>query len=323
MLITVLLLCLGIVLLYFGAEWLIRGSSQLAFILGVSPIIVGLTVVAMGTSAPELITSLYSQLIENDGSVVVGNVIGSNIYNVGLVLGLAAIITQVQVHSDIIRREAPIAIAVTLLFLVFMWNLSISSWEGAVLFVLFISYIWFQIKLARTAKKRDSFVKEMTEEIEKGLKADKKTSPALLVLLILVGIAGIGTGAFLLVENAMEIARHFGVSTGVVGLTIVAMGTSLPELTTTLVAAFKKEVDLAVGNIVGSNIFNILLILGVTSLTGRIEFEPYLLHRDGIFMLAIILLMMLFIILKKQVLRWHGLLLFLSCMGYIYFVARG
>ncbi|MCP5467949.1 MAG: calcium/sodium antiporter [Deltaproteobacteria bacterium] len=322
MLIPVILLLVGVVLLYFGSEWLVKGASLLAVSLGISPVVVGLTIVAMGTSAPELITSLYSQLFANEGNVVIGNVIGSNIYNVGLVLGLAAIITQIQVHSDIIRREAPIAIAVTVLMLAFMWNYSISRWEGAILFILFLGYVYLQIRLARSAKKHDSFVKEMSQELEKELKEEKQKSPLLLSTLILVGITGIGFGSFLLIENAMEIARYFGLSTGIIGLTIVALGTSLPELTTTLVAAFKKEVDLAVGNIVGSNIFNILLILGATALTGKVKFDPYLLQRDGLFMLAIILLMMIFIIIKKKIIHWHGALLFLSCIAYLYFVAR-
>lgn len=316
MLFPILLLFAGILVLYFGAEGLVRGSSQIALALGISPVVVGLTVVAFGTSAPELVASLQAQLVSNAGNIVIGNVIGSNIYNVGLVLGLAALIAPIEVHSDIVTREAPLAIAVSVLLLLMMIGGVVGRWEGGVLMVFFIAYVLFQIRVAKTGKKKDSLVKELTAE----LKPDKEVKLWVMALLVILGIIGLVVGAKLLIDNAIILAKGFGISQRVIGLTLVAFGTSLPELATTLVAVIKKERDIAVANVIGSNIFNILLIVGSVSLIRPIHFEEKLLFRDGPFMLAIIILMMLLVIKKHRLVRWQGALLVLACLAYGFFL---
>lgn len=314
--VPVLLFLAGILILYFGAEWLVRGSSQLALSFGISPLIVGLTVVAMGTSAPELVAGLQAQLVQHAGSIVLGNVVGSNIYNIGLILGLAALIGPLEVHSSIVKREMPFAIFASALMVLMMLGGVIHRWEGGILVLLFAAYIYFQIRLVRTGRKADSLAQELSEE----LTPPGRTNRFWLGFLILGGISALVVGAKLLIDNAVIIAEAAGISQRVIGLTMVAIGTSLPELATTLVAAVKKERDIAVGNVVGSNLFNILLILGGVAVIRPISFDLTMVRRDGPFMLAIIVLTMLMILRKGKLTRWNGaLLLILSCV-YSYFL---
>jgi len=316
MLLTVSLFCVGIVILYLGADWLVRGSSQLALALGITPVVVGLTVVAFGTSAPELVASLQAQLAQDAGNIVIGNVIGSNIYNVGLILGLAAVMAPLTVHSDIVVREAPLAIGVSVLMLLLMIGGVVTRWEGAALFLCFLAYVGLQFWIVRSGKAKDSLVQELTEELEPA----KGGKIGWFIVLVVVGIVGLVLGARLLIDNAIIMAEALGISQRVIGLTLVAFGTSLPELATTLVAALKKERDIAVANVIGSNIFNILLILGTVALIRPIHFESSLLTHDGSFMLGIIVLMMLMVIWQRRLERWMGALLVLACLVYGYFL---
>lgn len=313
MLIPVLLFLLGIVVLYLGAEWLVRGASQLALAFGISPVVVGLTVVAMGTSAPELVASLQAQLVQDSGSIVLGNVIGSNIYNVGLILGLAAMIGPLTVHSDIVKRETPLAIGATVLLLLMMIGGTLYRWEGAILLVLFAGYILLQLYLVKKHRKVDSLATEMAAELQ----PKKDGNKLWMLFLVIVGIVGLVVGARLLIDNAVILAEALGISERVIGLTMVAFGTSLPELATTLVAALKKERDIAVANVVGSNIFNILLIVGSVAVIRPISnFDPVLLQRDGPFMLVVIGLMMLMVLGKGTMGRIKGGLLLALVMAY-------
>jgi len=314
MLLAILLFCLGILLLFLGAEWLVRGSSRMALSLGISPVVVGLTIVALGTSAPELVASLQAQIFQNAGNIVIGNVIGSNIYNVGLILGLAALIAPIEVHSDIVRREAPLAIVASVMMLLMMVGGVIFRWEGAILFLAFLAYVGFQLWIAKTGRKKDALVQALTEE----LKPERKGKNWFNIVLILVGIGGLVIGARFLISNAIYMAKEFGISQRIIGLTLVAFGTSLPELATTLVAVIKGERDIAVANVVGSNIFNILLILGTVALVRPIRFERSLLFHDGMFMVAIIVLMMLMVIRREKLGRLQGALLIVACLIYGY-----
>jgi cation:H+ antiporter len=245
-------------LLYFGAEGLVRGSSSLALRLGVGPLLVGLTVVAFGTSTPELVVSLKAAYL-GQGDISVGNVVGSNICNIGLILGFSALIIPIKVASQIVRVDTPIMIGVTTLAMALLYDGALSRVEGVVLFVLLIGYVVFSIRLAKQ-KPSDPLAGEFTEEIKiskRGIWEDAVFIVAGLVMLVI--------GARFLVDAAIDIAKAFGLGEAVIGLTIVAVGTSLPEFATSLVAALKKEADIAVGNVVGSNIFNILGILGVSA----------------------------------------------------------
>ena len=255
---TLLVLFLGLALLYFGAEGLVRGSSSLALRLGVGPLLVGLTVVAFGTSTPELVVSLKAAYL-GQGDISVGNVVGSNLCNIGLILGFSALIIPIKVASQIVRVDTPIMIGVTTLAMALLYDGALSRVEGVVLFVLLIGYVVFSIRLAKQ-QPSDPLAGEFTEEIKiskRGIWEDAVFIVAGLVMLVI--------GAKFLVDAAIDIAKAFGLSEAVIGLTIVAVGTSLPEFATSLVAALKKEADIAVGNVVGSNIFNILGILGVSA----------------------------------------------------------
>jgi len=255
---TLLILVLGLVLLYFGAEGLVRGSSSLALRLGLSPLVVGLTVVAFGTSTPELVVSLKAAYL-GQGDISVGNVVGSNICNIGLILGFCALIIPIKVASQIVRIDTPIMIGVTGLALLLLGDGSLSRMEGIILFALLIAYVVFSVIIAKKDA-ADPLAAEFGEEIKVS-----KRGMAVDLLMVLGGLVLLVLGARFLVDAAIDIAKAAGLSEAVIGLTIVAIGTSLPEFATSLVAALKKEADIAVGNVVGSNIFNILGILGISA----------------------------------------------------------
>ena len=259
MTLAILYLALGLVLLYYGAEALVRGSSSLALRLGLSPLVIGLTVVAFGTSSPELVVSLKAGLT-GQGNIGVGNVVGSNICNLGLILGLCALVTPVATTSQIVRMDIPIMIAVTAFAIFLLSNGTLTRTEGTLLATLLLAYVIFSIRLARR-QPADALGAEFGEAVKvskRGLAVDLLMVAGGLVLLIF--------GARFLVDGAVIIARAFGWSEALIGLTVIAIGTSLPELATSLVAAVKKEAYIALGNIVGSNIFNLLGILGITAM---------------------------------------------------------
>ena len=260
---TVLFLILGLALLVVGAEFLVRGSSRLAAALGISPLVIGLTVVAFGTSAPELAVSIQSSLA-GSANIVLGYVVGSNIFNVLLILGLSALVIPLTVSRQLIRLDVPLMIGVSLLTLALGWDQRIGRLEGALLFAKLVAYTVFLVRQSRKESKKRA-QDEFSEEYS------AKESPSLLMWLKNLGlvVGGLGLlvlGSDWLVDSAVAIAQAFGVSDLVIGLTVVAAGTSMPELVTSIVAAKKGERDIAVGNIVGSNIFNILCVLGLSSL---------------------------------------------------------
>lgn len=259
MTLAILYLVLGLVLLYYGAEALVRGSSSLALRLGLSPLVIGLTVVAFGTSSPELVVSLKAGLA-GQGNISVGNVVGSNICNLGLILGLCALVTPVATTSQIVRMDIPIMIAVTAFATFLLSNGTLTRTEGTLLATLLLAYVIFSIRLARR-QPADALGAEFGEAVKvskRGLAVD--------LLMVAGGLVLLVFGARFLVDGAVIIARAFGWSEALIGLTVIAIGTSLPELATSLVAAVKKEADIALGNIVGSNIFNLLGILGITAM---------------------------------------------------------
>jgi len=260
-----LLICLGgFVLLYFGAEGLVKGSSSLARSLGVTPIVIGLTVVAFGTSAPELVVSLISS-IKGKSMIAVGNVVGSNICNIALVLGLAAVFQPITSDKSVVKRDIPLMLAISVYLLVLSLNSRLGRIEGATLFTGIILYTLFNYFIAMRESKQASdgevvAVASKVEEIE------YVTSRPWQIFLIVIGIMGVVFGAQIVVESAVKIMQILGVSEKFIGLTIVAFGTSLPELATSVVAALRKEMDISIGNLVGSNVFNIMSVLGAASL---------------------------------------------------------
>jgi len=264
MLLNLAFFVIGFLMLYYGASWLVKGSSSLARNLGLTPLVIGLTVVAFGTSAPELFISVVSS-IKDKSMIAVGNVVGSNICNIALVLGLAAFIHPIKSNSSVFRRDIPIMLGVSLYLLLISLNSKIGRLEGASLFGGIILYICFNyytaLKESRQELKSDSVV--FAHAVGK---IEHVTSRTRQILWITAGIIGVVVGAEILVNSAVAIMKVFNVSEKFIGLTIVALGTSLPELATSVVAALKKEMDISIGNLVGSNVFNILSVLGAASL---------------------------------------------------------
>jgi len=265
MLLYIAVCLVGFVLLYFGAEWLVKGSSSLARSLGITPIVIGLTVVAFGTSAPELVVSLISS-IKGKSMIAVGNVVGSNICNIALVLGLSALFNPIKSDPSVIRRDIPIMLGVSLYLLVLSINNTLGRVEGATLFAGIIAYTFINYYLAKK-ETRNAAGGEMTAAITSELEEiGYIASRSKQVLLVAVGIVGVVGGAQMVVESAVFIMTELGVSEKFIGLTIVAFGTSLPELATSVVAAMRGEMDISIGNLVGSNVFNIMSVLGAASL---------------------------------------------------------
>lgn len=280
---NLLLLALGVGALYFGAEWLVRGASRLASALGVSPIVVGLTVVSLGTSAPELVVSLLAAL-DGNPDLAMGNVLGSNLANIGLILGLTALINPLEVAGRVVVREIPIMLVVTLLLFPLAWDGTLDRADGAILSILLVLYLLFINKAAGTEVPE---VREDFAELAHEAGHPDRRRWLFDVALIAAGVSGLVVGGTAIVHAAEYLALAVGIPDMVVGLSVVALGTSLPELATAVVAALRKEADIAVGNIIGSNIFNIGAILGITSLVQPIRVADGVLGKE---LLAVLLL---------------------------------
>ena len=301
---------LGLVALTFGAEGLVRGSASLAIRFGLTPLIIGLTIVAFGTSTPELVVSLGASL-NDQGDISIGNVVGSNIFNIGIILGLTALLCPVKVSLQVIKKDGPIMIAVSLLSLFLITRGTISRLEGIALFTALVAYTVYSIWLA---KKEVSA--EIEQQFQEGVPSQSK-SLYLDLLFIGGGLLLLVFGSRLLVISATDIARLIGISEAVIGLTIIAAGTSMPELATSIVAALRRQPDIAVGNVVGSNIFNILGILGVASIakplsaTGITKLDLWVMVG-----FSVALLPLLYTNLKLQ--RWEGGLLLFGYAAYLW-----
>lgn len=246
-------LALGLLLLTAGAEGLVRGSTSLALSWRISPLAVGLTVVAFGTSAPELAVSLRAAVSEQ-GAIAAGNVVGSNIFNIAGILGLSALITPLAVHVRLIRLDIPLLLVVTVVGIVVLFDHTVTRFEGLCLVCGLVGYVVITLLLARDA---------VASAVE-GSPVVRHSS-TLAVAVVMAGLVGLVFGADWFVRGAVDLARRAGLSEAVIGLTIVAMGTSLPELATSMVAAVRRQTDIAIGNIVGSNLFNLLGILGAAA----------------------------------------------------------
>lgn len=315
MILQTLLLIAGLILLIKGADWLVEGASAVAKKKRVSDLAIGLTIVAFGTSAPELVVTLMAS-IQDKQEIVFGNIIGSNNFNLFFILGVAGLITPLVVQSSTIYKEIPISLIAAVLLLILANNYIsddtlVSRWDGVILLILFagfLYYVYSQLKLEP----------EKTEIREKELSTLKIWS------FIVLGLAGLVIGGRLVVNSAIEMATAWGVSEQLIGLTIVAMGTSLPELATTVVAAMKKKTDIAVGNIIGSNIFNIFFILGVSAVVRPIPYDTvfntdlYILFGGTVF-----LFVAMFIAGKRKLDRWEaGVLLATYLIYTLYLITK-
>jgi cation:H+ antiporter len=313
MVFTTLLLLAGLVLLIVSGDFLVRGASSLALRFRISTLVVGLTVVAFGTSAPELFVSIRAAL-EGTPDISMGNVVGSNICNLALVLGVAALITPIAVHKDSIKIDWPVTMGASLLLFGIVQDSYISQLEGGFFIALLVVYIVFLIRKSRKENISKHALEDVMDE-ELPSKAPWKD-----VLYLLIGVAGLYFGSEWFVGSARELATYLGVTERVISITVVAVGTSLPELVTSAIAAFKKESDLAVGNLLGSNIFNIFSILGITSIIKEVYVNGDIMNVDMVWMLAVTLLVLPMMFIKRTISRVEGGVL-LSVYGvYTYFV---
>lgn len=318
---AVLFFLLGLALLVIGADALVRGASRLALAIGISPLVVGLTVVAFGTSAPELAVSLQSAL-SGRADMALGNVVGSNIFNILLVLGASALVVPLLVARQLVRQEVPFMIGISLLLYALAADGAIGRGDGVLLLGLLLAYTVFLIHQSR----RQQGDADLPEEVLAPPAAWER-HPAMQLLLIAVGLGLLVLGATWLVDAAVQFARYLGVSDLVIGLTIVAAGTSLPEVATSIVAALRGQRDMAVGNVVGSNVFNILAVLGATSAASAagMAVAPSMLAFDLPVMIAVTLACLPIFFTGHSIARWEGALflgLYAAYMSYVLLAAQ-
>jgi len=309
MLTAILLILLALILLFFGAEWLVKGSASLAIRLGLTPLVVGLTVVAFGTSMPEMVVSVNATLA-GQGDIAAGNVVGSNIFNIGVILGLAALICPIRVGLPILRLDAPLMAGVTALAVFLLMRQEVGRLAGIGLFAGLLVYVAWTVIMARREGTNDP------GDYEEGVPGPTR-SPWLDGLFILLGLVLLVAGSRFLVGGATTLARGFGVSEAVIGLTIVAAGTSMPELATSVLAALRKQPDIAIGNVVGSNLFNLLGILGVAA-TVRPLSTPGIQPLDLWVMLGFSLLLFPLLWTAQKLVRWEGSVLLVGYGIYLY-----
>jgi cation:H+ antiporter len=299
---------IGLVILLAGGKFLVDGASSVASKMGLSQGLIGLTVVAFGTSAPELLVSINAAL-KGTSDIALGNVVGSNIANLTLVLGTSAIMLPIVLHKSVLKMDYFSALASSVLFFFMAYNGIISRFEGAILVVLLISLNYYFFKKLRKVTEAEESIDEMSPILMPMWKG---------VSLVVLGIFGLYLGSEFMVSNAILISQTLGISERVIGVTVIAIGTSLPELATSIIAALNKKTDIAIGNILGSNIMNVLAIIGITTLISPIEVAPIFIEQDFIWMIGITLL--LFPILRSRLLvsRWEGGLLLAIYAFYLF-----
>ncbi len=314
-------LLLGLMLLYLGGEWLVRGAREISLKIGIAPLVVGLTVVAFGTSAPELLVSLKANL-ENPpkGDMALGNVVGSNICNIALILGVGATIRPMAVPMQVMKREMPFLLIISISFICLLLDGSILRWEGILLFAGVITYTTLSLRQARNEPQAPAL--DLIQEHPDVATKEKKAGRMLLDIgFILLGIGALVGGADRLVLGGSNIALSFNVPEATIALTVVAFGTSLPELATSIVAALRRQGDLIIGNAVGSCIFNILCVVGLTATVSPLNRTPELQDWDLGIMLALTVLLFLCIWKGRNLKRAQGAILLTAYASYVCYLA--
>lgn len=306
---------IGIVLLLAGAEGLVRGAASLALRFGLTPLVVGLTVVAFGTSSPELVVSIKAALT-GDGGFAIGNVVGSNVANLALIVGISAAFSPMAIQRSLVKWDLPVMLGSAILLVAFLLDGSLERWEGGVLFVGILIYV---VQSIRGSKKESLGLLAVKPEEAKDIPSDESAPVGRLLLLTVGGLALLLFGANLLLEGAIASAEALGISEAVIGLTIVAVGTSIPELATTIVAALRKQGDIALGNAIGSNVFNTFGVLGPAALV-----EP--MTREGVgddillIMLGVSALTFGLLWSGMRTRRWEGFLLLTIYAAYLWWI---
>ena len=302
----------GLILLYFGADWLVQGAVTLALHLGLSPLIVGLTVVALGTSIPETLVSVQAA-IGHQGGIALGNVIGSNILNIALVLGLSALLHPLKVDSHLVKADVPLLVGATFMLVVLLEDMHISRMEGAFLLLCIMGYVVGNIM---TVKRTSP-----AEDVIEGMEVPKDTSKTLKkdIGFLCIGLVSLAFGANFLVSGAVDLARFWGLSEALIGLTIVSIGTGTPELATALMAAHRKTSDLAIGNAVGSNLFNIMFVLGIAGLI--VPMDAVGIRSSDLYVMLGVTILLLPTVWTGYVLdRKEGFVFLAIYVGYLYYL---
>jgi len=312
LLIIVLYITGGLVLLYFGADWLVQGAITMALHLGLSPLIVGLTVVALGTSVPEALVSVQAA-IGHQGGIAVGNVVGSNILNIALILGLSALISPLKVDSHLVKADVPLLAGATFMLVVLLEDFHISRMEGVFLLLCISGYVTGNIMTVKRTSPEENKID--------GMDVPENPSNTMWrdIGLLIVGIITLGFGANFLVTGAVDLARIWGLSEALIGLTIVSIGTGTPELATAMMAAYRKNPDLAIGNAVGSNLFNIMFVLGLAGLVAPLD-ATGIQTSDLYVMLAVTLLLLPTVWTGRVLDRKEGFLFLAIYVGYLYYL---
>ncbi len=300
---SLIMLIVGFVLLVKGADFFVDGASSIAARYGIPQLVIGLTIVAMGTSFPEAAVSITAAL-KGSAGITIGNVIGSNILNVAIILGLASIIVPIRIKKSTIKRELPFSMIITILLVLFGLNGKVSRLDGILLWIAFLFYLYYVYQMSKHSQEQEDI---------------KVMSLGKSLIYVVIGLACILFGSDLAVDGATQIARIFGMSERFIGLTIVALGTSLPELVTSVSAAKKGNADIAIGNIVGSNIFNILFVVGTSALIIPVPFETRFIV-DGIMAFVVLLVLWLCVRKNKVLERKHGILLLGIYLGYFIYL---
>ena len=305
----------GLSLLVYGADRFVDGAAHIARYLGMPPLLIGLTIVGMATSAPEILVGIVAAL-EGKTEIAIGNAIGSNIANIGLVLGLTVMLMPVTIASQTLKREFFVMVLAILLAFGLMWDQNLSHLDAVFLLVGVVAAILSVIVLSKKSAPTDPLLSEFESELPD--KSPEKSNIRRSIFLFFLGLGLLLGGAYLLVECAIIVAKHFGLSDLVIGLTIIAIGTSLPELAASITAVKKNEADIAIGNVIGSNMFNMLAVIGIPGMIHATDFDSVVLHRDFPIMIGLTLLMgwMVFIRGAGKFDRAEGAILFLCFIAY-------
>lgn len=312
MLLSIFFVLASLVLLYFGASWLVKGSSALALKAGVSPLVAGLTVVAFGTSSPEMVVSVNAA-ISGHGNIAIGNVVGSNLFNICVILGISALVAPLKIKMQLLKIDIPVLIITTIGFILLFADRHISRFEGFILVSGIVIYTVVNIVLARREKNAE-ILAEFDESVP-----NQKMKWYWSVGLIVLGLGVLIAGSELLVKGAVVIARSLGVGETIISLTIIAAGTSMPELASSIVATIKKEYDIAIGNIIGSNIFNILAIVGISSIVSPLS-ALAISNIDLYVMLGVTLLLLPFFRTSYTLKRDEGIFMIGIYLIYMYYL---
>ena len=312
MLLYTFLFFAGLLILYFGAEGLVQGASSIALQYGIKPVVVGLTVVALGTSMPEFLVNLFA-VVADESPLALGNIIGSNISNIALILGCSALVLPLTVTPEILKREYPIMLGVMVLFYVTALDGRIGALDGSLMVLLLIGL--GGVLLYETHQTDTAAVLDQIEGDLEG--ADPEMSGLKKAVYVLGGMAGLALGAHLMVDSAVQIANYLGIATGIIGLTAVALGTSLPELAASMVSAAKSESDMSVGNVMGSNMLNVLFVVGIISIFKPLEVEQRSIMIDFPIMIGFCILLLPIVWSNYRITRVGGTILLTAFLGYM------